>query len=64
MKTTLRIKWGRLIGEILIGAALAIGLLAVMAGAVLQESFKITPPTQAELAEDPNLAIYTDGYGK
>ncbi|MDD6230722.1 MAG: hypothetical protein PUA95_08305 [Lactimicrobium massiliense] len=64
MRTIARIRWGRLIGEILIGAALAIGLLAVMAGAVLQESFKITPPTAEELAEDPSLVIYTEGYGK
>ena len=64
MRTMMRIKWGRLIGEALIGAALAIGLLAVMAGAVLQESFKITPPTAAELAEDPSLAVYTEDYGK
>lgn len=64
MRTVMRIKWGRLIGEILIGAALAIGLLAVMAGAVLQESFKITPPTAEELAEDPSLVIYTEGHGK
>ena len=64
MRKVMRIKWGRLIGEALIGAALAIGLLAVMAGAVLQESFKITPPTAEELAEDPSLAVYTEGYGK
>ena len=64
MRTVMRIKWGRLIGEVLIGAALAIGLLAVMAGAVLQESFKITPPTAEELAEDPSLAVYTEDYGK
>lgn len=63
MRTTMRIKWD-LIGEILIGAALAIGLLAVMAGAVLQESFKNYPPTAEELAEDPSLAVYTEGYGK
>lgn len=63
MRTTMRIKWS-LIGEILIGAALAIGLLAVMAGAVLQESFKNYPPTQAELAEDPSLAVYTEGHGE
>lgn len=60
MRTIARIKWGRLIGEILIGAALVIGFLAVMAGAVLQESFKITPPTAAELAEDPSLAVYLE----
>ena len=64
MKTTMRIKWGRLIGEALIGAALAIGLLAVMAGAVLQESFKNYPPTAEELAEDPSLAVYLEDSGK
>lgn len=64
MRTIAKIRWGRLIGEILIGAALAIGLLAVMAGAVLQESFKNYPPTAEELAEDPSLAVYTEGYGK
>ena len=63
MRTTMRIKWG-LIGEILIGSALAIGLLAVMAGAVLQESFKNYPPTQAELAEDPSLSVYLEDSGK
>lgn len=63
MKTTMRIKWG-LIGEILIGAALAIGLLAVMAGAVLQESFKNYPPTAEELAEDPSLVVYLEDSGK
>lgn len=64
MKTTARIKWGRLIGEILIGTALVIGFLAVLAGAVLQESFKNYPPTQAELAEDPSLAVYLQESGK
>ena len=64
MKTMMRIKWGRLIGEIMIGAALAIGLLAVMAGAVLQESFKNYPPTAEELAEDPGLAVYLEDSRK
>lgn len=64
MKTTARIKWGRLIGEILIGAALVIGFMWVFGQAVLQESFKNYPPTAEELAEDPSLVIYTEGYGK
>lgn len=64
MRTVIRIKWGRLIGEALIGAALAIGLMAVMAGAVLQESFKNYPPTAEELAEDPSLAVYLEDSGK
>lgn len=64
MKTTVRIKWGRLIGSALITAATVLGLGWVLFHAVLQESFKNYPPTQAELAEDPSLAVYTEGQGK
>ena len=38
--------------------AFVIGMLACFAGAVLQESFKIYPPTAEELAENPELARY------
>lgn len=64
MRTQVRVKW---LNVALIGlatVALLIGMLLVFAGAVLQESFKITPPTAAELAEDPSLVVYTEGYGK
>lgn len=64
MRTIARIKWVRLIGEILIGAALVIGFMWIFGQAVLQESFKITPPTAEELAEDPSLVVYTEGHGK
>ncbi len=64
MKTLMRIKWGRLIGSALITVALIMGIGWVFFQAVLQESFKITPPTAEELAEDPNLVIYTEDYGK
>lgn len=64
MKTTARIKW---LNTIVIGAvavAMLIGFMWILASAVLQESFKNYPPTQAELAEDPSLAVYTEGQGK
>ena len=38
--------------------AFVIGMLAMFAGAVLQESFKLYPPTAEELAENPELARY------
>ena len=60
MKTTIRIKWGRLIGSALITVALIMGIGWVFFQAVLQESFKNYPPTQAELAEDPSLAVYLE----
>lgn len=60
MKTTARIKW---LNTIVIGAvalAMLIGFMWILGAAVLQESFKITPPTSAELAEDPSLAVYLE----
>lgn len=44
--------------ELLAGVALAIGLFAVYFGAVLQESYKLNPPTDAEIAENPALEVY------
>jgi hypothetical protein len=44
--------------EIMAIVALAIGMLAIFAGAVLQESYKNYPPTDAEIAENPKLEIY------
>ena len=44
--------------ELLAGVALAIGMLAMFAGAVLQESYKLNPPTDAEIAENPSLEVY------
>lgn len=41
-----------------IGIALLLGFFWVFGQAVLQESFKITPPTQEELWEDPSLSVY------
>lgn len=64
MRTTMRIKWGRLIGSALITVALIMGIGWVFFQAVLQESFKNYPPTAEELAEDPSLVIYTEGHGK
>ena len=64
MRTTMRIKWGRLIGSALITVALIMGIGWVFFQAVLQESFKITPPTAEELAEDPSLAVYLEDSGK
>ncbi len=64
MRTIGRIKWLNAI--LMAGACIALiaGMLLVFAGAVLQESFKITPPTAAELAEDPSLAVYLQESGK
>lgn len=44
--------------EVLACVALVIGFIAVFTCAVLQESYKITPPTDAEIAENPRLEIY------
>lgn len=44
--------------EIMVGVALAIGMLAMFAGAVLQESFRNYPPTAEELEENPRLEVY------
>ena len=41
-----------------LGIALLLGSFWVFGQAVLQESFKITPPTQEELQEDPSLSVY------
>lgn len=44
--------------DVLAGVALAIGMLAMFAGAVLQESYNLNPPTDAEIAENPRLEVY------
>ena len=44
--------------KVLACVAFVIGMLSMFAGAVLQESFKIYPPTAEELAENPELARY------
>lgn len=44
--------------EVLACVALMVGFLAVFGAAVLQESYKITPPTDAEIAENPRLEVY------
>lgn len=64
MRTIARIRWGRVLLISLITIGMAAMLLTSLFEAVIQESFKITPPTQAELAEDPSLAVYTEGQGK
>lgn len=48
----------RIVLEVLACVALAIGMITVFAGAVLQESFKNYPPTAEELEENPELARY------
>lgn len=44
--------------EFLVCAAVLIGMIAVFAGAVLQESYRNYPPTAEEIAENPELARY------
>ena len=44
--------------EVLGCVALVIGMLTIFAGAVLQESYKNYPPTDAEIAENPELVRY------
>lgn len=44
--------------EVLGCAVLVIGMITIFAGAVLQESYKITPPTAEEIAENPELEVY------
>ena len=39
--------------------ALIIG--AIFVGAVIQQSFRNCPPTQAEIAEEPSLEVYLNG---
>lgn len=48
----------RIVLKVIACVAFVIGMLAMFAGAVLQESFKIYPPTAEELAENPELARY------
>ena len=64
MRTVMRIKWGRVLLISLITIGMAALLLTSLFEAIMQESFKNYPPTAEELAEDPSLAIYTEGYGK
>ena len=44
--------------EILGCVAVTIGMITIFAGAVLQESYKNYPPTDAEIAENPELVRY------
>ena len=64
MKTLMRIKWDRVLLTSLITIGMAAMLLTSLFEAVIQESFKITPPTAEELAEDPSLAVYLEDSGK
>lgn len=52
------IKTIRIAFEVLAGVVLSIGMIAMLAGAVLQESFRNYPPTSEELEENPELARY------
>ena len=40
-------------------AVLVIGMITIFVGAVLQESYKNYPPTEEEIAENPELVRYT-----
>lgn len=51
-------KVAKTVEEILIAMVLVIGLFAVYFGAVMQESYKLNPPTDAEIAENPALEVY------
>ena len=44
--------------KVLACVAFVIVMLACFAGAVLQESYKLYPPTAEELTENPELARY------
>lgn len=46
--------------DVVITAAVAFGMMYAFAGAVLQESYKLDPPTAAEIKEDPSLAVYVE----
>ena len=46
--------------EVLGCVVLAIGMITIFAGAVLQESYKNCPPTAEEIAENPELARYAE----
>ena len=64
MRTVMRIKWIRVIGEALITLAMIMGLGWVLFHAVLQESYRTYKPTPEELQDDPSLAIYLEDEGK
>ena len=53
MKTFLEVAF-----EVLAYAVLVIGMITIFVGAVLQESYKNYPPTEEEIAENPELARY------
>jgi len=46
--------------EALTTVAIAAGMLWTFAQAVLQESYKLDPPSAAEVKEDPSLAVYVE----
>lgn len=43
---------------VMLGALGAALLLTIFFHAVIQTSFRMSPPTEAEIAEDPSLARY------
>ena len=53
MKTFLEVAF-----EVLACAVLVIGMVTIFACAVLQKSYRNYPPTDAEIAENPELARY------
>jgi hypothetical protein len=46
--------------DVIIATVMACGMLYIFAQAVLQESYRNYPPTQEEVANDPNLKIYME----
>lgn len=46
--------------DVVITAAVTFGMMYAFVGAVLQESYKLDPPSAAEIKEDPSLAVYVE----
>ena len=46
--------------DVVMTAAIAFVMMYAFAGAVLQESYKLDPPSAAEVKEDPSLAVYVE----
>ena len=44
--------------DVVMTAAIAVGMMYAFAGAVMQESYKLDPPSAAEVKNDPSLAVY------
>lgn len=53
-----RIKWRNVIFMTLTIILGTILIVYTFAGAVLQESYRLNPPTEQEIAEDPSLVRY------